>query len=214
MLFKFLQNGKKLKTIQKDLLDQKNKIESYLSDLPVEDQRNIEWCTVHNQQCMSTGLLMWEKDLDFRYVFMNTRHCNDFFFTSFINVKNLIGKTDGEIIAMRLKSSNNSFGQICNLTDIYTIKAEHSCRFWEMGYIDDKIMILDVTKTPIFKNGKIIGVRSWALNQSVKECEVKALIELFLKTGQAVRLDRINDVNKAAYLIYKKINPFNGIFPR
>jgi len=207
----------KLRKIQKELTEQRSTINAYISELHDQKKRKkIEWCTVHGRECKSSGLLMWEKDTNLRYTFLNARHCNDFFYISLSDVKTMIGKTDEELINdFKTRTGlNNSFAEICVLTDKHTIEAGEPCRFWEMGYVGGKIMILDVTKAPIFKKGKLVGTRSWALNQSSKECEVKALLELFLDTGEAVRLDANNSTSTASYLINKKDNPFNGVFPK
>ena len=216
-MFNFFKNGKKLKEIQKRLIVQKATIDSYITELDPEDRKRIEWCTVHGRECQSTGLLMWEKDLNHKYTFLNSRHCNDFFHISLADVRDMVGKTDVELIEDFNKRTglNNTFGPNCLLTDKITITNNKICRFWEMGYIGDKLMLLDVTKTPIRDlQGNIVGVSSWALNQSNKECEVKTLLEIFLNTGEAKRVDVEHDGTTACYLIHKKDNPFNGVFPK
>lgn len=208
--------NKKLAEIQKKLMNQRDTINSHIKQLSVKDRNRIEWCTIHQRECMSTGLLMWEKDLDHKYTFLNSRHCNDFFRVSLADVRGLIGKTDQELIKdfTARTGLKNTFAEMCITTDKYTMGKEEPTRFWELGYIGDSIFILDVTKKPLIKNGKIVGIQSWALNQSAKECEIKALLELFLQTGEAVRLDKTRGKRIAAYLINKKINPFNGVFPK
>lgn len=206
--------SKKLKKIQKSLRIQQGIIDSYIDKMADTDRLRIEWCTVHQRECMSTGLLMWEKDLDNRYTFLNTRHCNDFFRISFSKVKSLIGKTDMELLSDFTSRTGlkNTFGDMCQGTDQYTLKINKSCRFWEMGYVGDDIFILDVTKKPLVKEGVIVGTKGWALNQSAKECEIKALLELFLKTGEAIKLNTGNE-RAAVYCITKVSNTFNGRFP-
>lgn len=213
---KFFGPNKKLEAIQTSLMNQQSTIESYISKLNQRQRKRVEWCTVHGRECESTGLLMWEKDLNSRYTFLNTRHCNDFFHISLADVRSLIGKTDVELVKDFIQRTGleNSFGNMCASTDQYTLDKNEPCRFWELGYIGDKIFILDVTKQPLLDDsGVVIGTRSWAINNSNKECEVKTLLELFLKTGEAVRLGEQRGKKIAAYLILKKDNPFNGVFP-
>lgn len=208
--------NKKLKAIQKKLMNQQDIINSYIQQMSNKDRNRMEWCTVHQRECMSTGLLMWEKDLNHRYTFLNARHCNDFFHISLADVRELIGKTDQELIKdFNIRTGlTNTFAEMCITTDKYTLEKGEPTRFWELGYIGDSIFILDVTKRPLSKDGKTIGTQSWALNQSAKECEVKALLEILLKTGEAVRLDKTRGKRIASYVINKNINPFNGVFPK
>lgn len=206
---------KSIKMIKKDLNRQQQVIQSYITQLSDRGRKRIEWCTVHGRECESAGLLMWEKDLDYRYTFLNTRHCNDFFRVSIAKVEALIGKTDAELIKEFTARTGltNTFGDLCISTDIYTLKQNASCRFWELGYIGGKIGIFDVTKTPRYDGDVLVGTKSWALNLSNRECEVKALLELFLQSGEALRIDTKNGNETAAYLIKNKGNSFNGKFP-
>jgi len=212
----FWKSSKKLQRIQKRLLRQQATIETYIRGMSDDVKRNrIEWCTIHQRECKSTGLLMWEKDLEFKYTFLNSRHCNDFFKSSLADVRDLIGKTDLEIISdfTERTGTTHTFGEMCVITDRYTLKENKTCRFWEIGYIGEHIFILDVTKAPLYKNLEVVGVQSWAMNQSAKECEIKALLEIFIKNNQAIRLNPEISTT-ASYLILKQNNPFNGVFPK
>jgi len=207
---------KPIKEVQQEWEKQQSIIELLISSLSNEERNKVEWCTVRGQVCRSTGLLMWEKDLENRYTFANDRHCNDFYGISLADVRSIIGKTDSEIAIDYQKRTGitHTFGDMCQSTDEYTLSKGVSCRFWEMGYIGDKIYIFDVTKQPIRTvSNKVVGTRSWALNQSGKECEVNALLRLFLKTGEATPLSVTKGKKVAAYLITKKDDPFNGEFP-
>jgi hypothetical protein len=205
----------KLEKLQERLLTQKYTIDAYLDQLSKQDRNRLEWCTVHDRECMSTGLLMWEKDLEHRYTFANARLCNDFFHTSLANVSRIIGRTTSEVIEdfKGRTGFSNTFGNICVTSDDYVLKQKKPCRFWEIGYINDKIFILDATIKPVKRNEKIIGTAGWALNQSSKECEIKSLLEMFLKNGEAERLNPYSE-DVAVYHITKKLNPFNKVFPK
>ncbi len=215
--FKILfKKTKSMAEIRSDLEKQQKAIESFIRQLSDEDRYKLDWCTVQGKPCQSTGLLMWEKDLNFRYTFANDRHCNDFYGISLVDVRTIIGKTDPEVALdfQNRTGIQHTLGDLCVSTDQYTIEHKRSCRFWEMGYIGDKIFIMDVTKQPIRTvNNKIVGTRSWALNQSNKECEVNALLKLFLKTGEATPISVTKGKRVAAYLITKRDDPFNGEFP-
>lgn len=220
----FSTKNSELDRIQNDLTNQRNAINAFISELKTSHKRDrVEWCTVHGRECQSTGLLMWEKDINHRYTFLNSRHCNDFYETSLANVRTLIGKDDVQLIKefTERTGKSNSFGELCVSSDQYTVNAGKSCRFWELGYIGNRILILDVTKKPKYSAaGKLIGTRGWALNTSNRECEIKQLLEVFLKTGEAEYLSDKKNVSpvsngrSAVYLINKKKNPFNGNFPR
>jgi hypothetical protein len=212
----FFTKNKNLEKIKKDLEDQKQTINAYISKLSDLPRQRIEWCTVHGRECQSTGLLMWEKDLDLRYTFLNDRKCNDFFKTSLAYVKRFIGLTTSEALvnAQEKTGCQNTFAYGCSSTDMYTLEQNKSCRFWEIGYIGDDVFIIDATKIPIIKNGKTVGVRAWALNNSSKECEVHALLKMFLKEGIAKPIYISEEYGYAAYLINKTNDPFNRKFPK
>lgn len=205
----------RIKTIQSALQQQQVVIDSFITNMKDTPRQRMEWCTVNQRECRSTGLLMWEKDLNHKYTFLNARYCNDFFMTSLADVRDLIGKTDTEALVDFRKRTGleNSFGSVCAYTDVFTIEQNSPCRFWEMGYIGERIMILDITKRPLVQNDVVIGTVSWALNNSNKECEVKKLLEVLVDSGEATRLD-VPGNQCAAYLISKLNNPFNGKFPK
>jgi len=209
--------SKKLVEIQNKLLQQQAIIEAFINTLSGTDRNRVEWCTVHGRECQSTGLLMWEKDLNHKYTFLNTRHCNDFYHISLADVNQMIGKTDTELVKEFKKRTHleHSFGDLCTATDQYVLEKRQVSRFWEIGYVGGEVLILDVTKSPLRDSeNNIIGTRSWALNQSNKECEIKTLLEIFLKNGQATRIGNSESNDIAAYLIIKKDNPFNRKLPK
>jgi len=209
-------NDPQITKIQEDLILQERAIKVFLQEALQHKDTMPEYCTLRQRQCASTGLLMWEKDLKHRYTYVNMRHCNDFYHLPIAHVKTLIGKTDAEAVLDFKKRTGlrHSFGAMCTSTDDITIEKAKPCRFWEIGYINGEILILDIHKQPLYENTRLIGTRGWASNLADRECEIKGLLEMFLKTGEAIPISVNEDKQVAAYRIKKKSNPFNGRFPK
>jgi len=211
----FFWKSKKLKKLQREILKQQRDIAAYMGNMEKYKGKLPEYCTLKGRECTSSGLLMWEKDLEHRYTFANMRHCNDFYQISVTKVAQIIGNTDAELIPDLIKRTGqtNTFGEMCVSTDDFTLRAGKQCRYWEFGYIDNKIVILDVRKKPKMDGDRIIGTIGWASNLSDRECEMKTLLGAYLKRGIAKRLDKIPGKGVAAYLIKKQNNLFDWKFP-
>lgn len=206
----------KLKKLQSSIMKQQADIARYMENIDQYEGRIPEYCTINGGECTSTGLLMWEKDLNHRYTYANMRHCNDFYHLPVAKLNRIIGKTDSELISEFITRTGmeNTFGEMCISTDEYALIKNKLCRFWEVGYVNNKILILDVRKQPLLdENNKIKGTRGWASNLSDRECEMKTLIEIYLKNGMAERLDISKGKGVASYLITKQHNHFDWRFP-
>lgn len=209
--------GSKIKKLQSDLVKQEETITHYVESFSVNGGRIPEYCTILGGDCTSTGVLLWEKDLENKYTYANMRHCNDFYQISHADVSDLYGRTDEELINefKHRMSTDNTFGNMCCNSDNHTLKEQKLCRFWEFGYVNAQIVILDVRKQPLFDTeNNLKGTRGWATNLSNRECEMKTLIEIYLQNGTATRLDDGSLKSSASYLITKTDNVFNWKFPR
>jgi hypothetical protein len=120
------------------------------------------------------GGMVWIKKFDFlqelyTYEFANLLMCRDFFCLSEecrIDCTTYVrGKTDVDLVSeYREKTGKqHTFGDLCISTDFhateqaiihYHSKGERGkleCRYFEAGYIDGRAVLLDVIKTPVFK---------------------------------------------------------------
>jgi PAS domain S-box-containing protein len=112
--------------------------------------------------------MLWAKDLDKNYIFVNRSICENL-----LNAKDEnepIGKND-LFFAKREQDSHpdnpnwHTFGKLCTDSDEVTIKENKPMNFLEHGFIKGKYTYLDVHKAPLYdKNGTVIGVVGTARN--------------------------------------------------
>ena len=100
----------------------------------------------------SMGALVWTKDRDNNYLLANELHCKNFF--GFDGTKEcleyIVGKTDTELIVdiYRDHGVENTFGEICNMSDDYIRGKDKPVHFLEAGVVDGTEVLLYVIKTP------------------------------------------------------------------
>ncbi|MBW2169924.1 MAG: response regulator [Deltaproteobacteria bacterium] len=101
--------------------------------------------------------LIWAKDMDDRFIFVNQAMCNKLIMCG--TQDEAIGKID-MFFAEREKKAGykHSFGEICVNSDAITKKRKAPGRFLEDGFVRDKYLVLDVHKAPFLnKDGEMIG---------------------------------------------------------
>jgi PAS domain S-box-containing protein len=156
--------------------------------------------------------MLWAKDLEGRYIFVNNSFCKDL-----LNAKDTnepIGKTDmffatRERQALPENPKWHTFGEICRDTDAIVLKSGTIGRFDEYGNIKGEFLYLDVIKTPLKNDmGEIIGVVGSGRNvterkrseQKLRESEanITAIIENSLESIWSIdnkyRIQYVNDV--------------------
>ena len=147
-------------------------------------------------------ILVWAKDLEGRFMFVNKATCNKLLMAT--DIEEPIGKKD-LFFADRQRQQHPdrknwfTFGETCINSDAVVLKNKKPQRFDEYGYVQGKFLFLDVYKAPIFdENGKIIGTVGYGMDVT-KEKEAER--ELLL---------RDKALNAAANAII--ITDANGIF--
>ncbi|PKO96388.1 MAG: hypothetical protein CVU12_05485 [Bacteroidetes bacterium HGW-Bacteroidetes-7] len=106
--------------------------------------------------------MLWAKDLEKRYIFVNKSICNNFLFAS--DISEPIGKTDQyffdrEFAANHGNKQWHTFGATCSDSDQVVIETGEPARFEEEGYLRGSYFVMDVNKAPIFdSSGKMIGI--------------------------------------------------------
>lgn len=110
----------------------------------------------------TTTDMIWAKDLNGNYLFVNKSICDNLL--SATDIEEPIGKND-IFFAKREKNKFpdnpnwHTFGQICVNSDEVTLKANKPMNFIEHGYIKGVYTYLDVHKAPLYnENGTLIGV--------------------------------------------------------
>ena len=105
--------------------------------------------------------LLWAKDLQHRYLFVNRAMCEKLLIAR--DIKEPIGKSDLYFARReREKHLENShwhdFGEMCLDSDSVVIASQRAQRFEEYGNVQGELISLDVYKAPLFdRDGKLIG---------------------------------------------------------
>lgn len=106
--------------------------------------------------------MLWAKDLDKKFIFINKATCDNLLFAADINEP--IGKTHIFFAERERQKFPDvadwySFGEQCQDSDEVVIKSFKPERFEEYGNVNGKFLYLDVRKAPIFNEaGVMIGV--------------------------------------------------------
>ncbi len=111
--------------------------------------------------CDNAPDLIWAKDLDGRYLFVNRAICETLLNAS--DTEEPIGKTD-LFFAERERSAHpenpnrHDFGKICVDSDKVVMSSKKAERFDEYGNVRGEFLYLDVYKTPFWnEHGEMIG---------------------------------------------------------
>ena len=120
---------------------------------------------------------VWIKAYDYiseshTYEFANLTLCKSFFCfadSCLLNcTEHVKGKSDIELINefMERFQKSHTFSDVCEITDEHTVEqairyhhtngksGAKNCRYLESGFIGDKAVLFDVTKTPLFEKGQ------------------------------------------------------------
>lgn len=150
----------------------------------------------------AAGGFVWIKDAGGRYVFCDNTFCN--FFFRMDPSESVVGFTDVELLdAFRKRTKlRHTYGDLCMSTDQHCVERGRKCRYIEVCYIDERLVILDVVKTPLFDaDGVCTGTVGMAWERS-EDCDhIEKDLVMFKKDGRLIQLcdnvywvkDRIGD---------------------
>ena len=146
--------------------------------------------------------LLWAKDLEGRYIFVNRAICEKLLVAD--GIEEPLGKTDlffaNRQRALYPDNPNwHTFGELCVDSDQIVIKERKAQRFDEFGNVQGEFLYLDVYKTPFLdEHGALIGTvgsgrivtRERKQQQQLQQSE--ALFRSFAETSEDVffRIDR------------------------
>jgi len=102
--------------------------------------------------------MMWAKDIDGKYIYVNTGILNGLFYG--MSYRNIIGKTDIEIAEKcrkKVGAQNHTFGEVCGNSDLVVLENLEKGRFLEWGKINGKEIYLEVYKAPLYRGKEVIG---------------------------------------------------------
>lgn len=127
-------------------------------------QKRIQAMIAQYEAMHSIGehALMWKKDSEYRYLVANKLHCVSFFGIegTYECIEYIKGKTDFELLTEIFAGNDlqNTFSNICSLSDKYTRAQKQQCHFIEAGVIDGEEFLFYSVKTPEFSpEGEYIG---------------------------------------------------------
>lgn len=133
--------------------------------------------------------MLWAKDLNDRYIFVNRAICNNLLNAS--DTDEPLNKTD-IFFAKRERERNpdnqqwHTFGEICQNTDQVVKKNLKPEKFDESGNVKGKFLFLDVHKAPLFDgSGKLIGTVGSA-REVTKEKEAERVLKDALEKFQLI----------------------------
>jgi hypothetical protein len=210
--FNYKQHRSTIQTIADQAEQRLIAIDNFVS---LYDPMTERFCSLRNDRCASCGLMFWEKDQDHRYMIANKEYCEEFYKRYYPTGGLLIGKTDSELIATwQLEAKvENTFGDICTATDDYIKQAMKPVRFFEFGYINGKSMLLDIVKSPFFRNDKFVGSIGTAIDCSDRESEMVDLLQYYMSLEEAFRIDNGSKKDVAAYVVESEYKTFDRNFP-
>ncbi len=150
----------------------------------------------------NTPVLIWAKDLDNRYLFLNQALCDTLLFCE--KEADAIGK-DELFFAEREKAAGqiHTFGEMCVNSDEVVKEKKVAMRFLEDGKVRGNDLLLDVQKAPMFdQNGKLVGTVGCGIDithQRKQEKELKAT-----RAHQQLLLETTSDFVVFRLRLYRK----------
>ena len=202
MFFKNLFRPNKINKIIDELKEQRNAVNEFINNY---DPYNYYYCTRQHTKCNSEGLLAWEKDADLKIVKANKK-ANEFAhrFSHSTKAKgSILNKTNTEVFDWK-NDEQNTFGQISHLTDLYVMDSKKPGRFFEFGYKENDMFLLDVYKIPLFDNEIFTGLSCTGIDITKKQTDILDLVVFYLRVGIATRIDSGISKDLAVYLIEER----------
>ena len=171
----------------------------YEQALRESERRHREVSTLLRSLCDNVPDLLWAKDLQKRFLFVNRAQAK-----MLLNAKDTeepLGKTDLHF-ALRERAAHpedpgwHTFGEICRDSDTLTLEAMAPSRFDEWGNVKGEFLYLDVHKAPFFDDqGNLLGTvgcgrdvtRERHMEEALAESEKR--LKLALEGGEILAWD-------------------------
>ena len=146
---------------------------------------------------------VWLKGLDSKYVYCSPKWKKIFFNKD--EDFNIEGKTDIELLNDYRKKTNpiHDYGDLCLSTDDHSNKLKMKCRYIEGGFIGNRLFILDVIKTPMIVDDKVMGNIGFAIDRSNQVTQILSEIELARKLNLLQQLTP-TDYNSSPFVYWIK----------
>lgn len=150
-----------------------------------------------------SGGYLWYKNNEGKYIFADVKFQHDFF----KQVLSVEGYTDKELIKIFKEKTGkeHQFDNLCITTDKHSKDLKKVCKYIEVGMVDSNLVILEVTKTPVFDEmtGEYKGIIGFGLNKSEDYEQIINDIKYLLKKDKIEKLSE-NDYNNPPFVYYIK----------
>lgn len=153
-----------------------------------------------------SGRYIWYKDHNHRYIFCNITFKKSFHKLSDEELDSLIGKTDIESISeyKNKTGKRHDFGELCYSTDEHCIKQGHDCYYIEAGYIDNRFVILEIAKIPIYNEDcSLQGTIGFATDKTKQYDKIIKDIKYLQSVNKTEQLSE-NDYTKSPFVYWIK----------
>jgi len=144
--------------------------------------------------------MIWAKDLDKRYVFVNEAYCRQVL--NAVDTREVPGKTD-LFFAERERALHpgntqwHTFGEPCQESDTITLERGDASSFEESGYLRGVFTVLEVIKAPFHdKEGRRIGIVGSARNITARK-QIEAELEQHRHHLEELVTSRTDDLARA-----------------
>lgn len=142
-----------------DLQECKNQIETLENNMVFLHKENREMKTLLNSISASSSDMIWAKDLEGKYVYVNSKILSGLLMLK--NRNEALGRTDKEIAELhrtKVGEQNHTVGAVCIDSDNTVLKNEKPMKFVEQFIVDGEVMILEVHKNVMRDPlGEVIG---------------------------------------------------------
>ena len=137
----------------------------------------------------NSASFVWQKDHCGRYEFCDPEFA-ELFFGLKRDKESAVGFTDLELVHQFREQSGviHQFGDMCVSSDEYTRTLGTTCRFVEYGYIGENFVMLDVTKTPLYDQGRYVGTVGTARRLEEDVNIILTNVQQWVKANRYIKL--------------------------
>jgi two-component system, cell cycle sensor histidine kinase and response regulator CckA len=154
------------------------------------EQRYKSLYSLMRLMCDNVPDLIWAKDLERRFVFVNRAVCEKLLIAE--DTTEPVGKDDMFFVQRERDAHSDNpywhtFGEICVDSDAVVINNQESKRFYEFGNVKGQFLYLDVYKAPFLnEQGEMIGTVGCGRDVTAEKRHEEQLRELDQKTRLVV----------------------------
>lgn len=157
--------------------------------------------------CDAVPELIWSKDLEGKFTFVNKAMCDKLLIAS--DTDEPIGKTDLYFADRERKSHSDikdwhTFGEICVDSDKIVLQNNKMGNFDEFGNVRGEFLFLDVDKAPLILCGETVGTVGCGRDVTKLKQQEKLLVErekLYRRLADNMK-DMILEINKEGVIKY------------